>query len=217
VSHEHSQAHTVNLCGQSLDRPGHICAFFDSREQEYETLIPYFRDGVNEGELVFNIVDRSRFDDHVGRLGAGGLVLDQGAMSVRTSEETYLEGGAFDMEKMCDFIHDRLAEAQTAGKRVRTAGAMDWIGRDAPGTERAMEYEVRMNFLVPKFDCTFMCVYDISALSGETVVDILATHHYAIINGRIRENAFFIPPEVYLEQLLKRREARPAASTRSAH
>lgn len=194
--------HTVALCGQRIDRPGHICAFFDSREQEYDTLIPYFRDGLDAGEQVFNIVDESRREDHVGRLRAAGLTIADDGVVVRTSEETYLENGRFDMDKMCDLIKAQLELARADGKRVRTAGVMDWLSRGAPGTDRALEYEARMNLLVPAFDCTFMCVYDLARLDGKTVVDILSTHHYTIFKGRIRQNQFYIAPEVYLKELL---------------
>lgn len=195
--------HTVSLCGEHIERPGHICAFFDSREQEYQTLIPYFREGVDAGEQVLNIVDRERYDDHVGRLTAGGLNVDPGGVNVRTSEDTYLEHGRFDIEKMCLLIQETLEEARANGKRVRTAGVMDWMVRGAPGTERALEYEARMNLLVPAYDCTFMCVYDLARLDGKTVVDILATHHFAIFKGQVRKNPFFIAPEIYLKELLK--------------
>lgn len=194
--------HTVALCGENIDRPGHICAFFDSREQEYETLIPYFKEGLDAGEQVFNIVDASRRADHVGRLSAAGVNTADDGVVVRTSEETYLEDGRFDMEKMCDLIKAQLEAARGEGKRVRTAGVMDWLTRGAPGSERALEYEVRMNLLVPAFDCTFMCVYDLARLDGKTVVDILSTHHFTIFKGRIRQNSFYIPPEIYLTQLL---------------
>jgi hypothetical protein len=80
---------------------------------------------------------------------------------------------------------------------------MDWLSRNAPGSDRAIEYEARMNLLVPKFDCTFMCVYDLAKLDGKMVVDILATHRFTIFKGRIRQNSFYIAPEVYLERLLK--------------
>ena len=197
--------HTVTLCGETLDRPGHICAFFDSREQEYQTLIPYFQEGIAAGEQVFNIVDQARFGDHVDRLTASGLRVASDGVTVRTSEETYLEGGAFDIERMCDLIEQQLEEARVAGRRVRTAGVMDWMARGAPGSDRAIEYEVRMNLLVPAFDCTFMCVYDLAKLDGTTVVDILATHHFAIFKGKIRRNPFFIAPEVYLKELMNGR------------
>src|ERR1051325_10578278 len=97
MNHEH----TVSLCGERIDRPGHICAFFDSRDQEYDTLIPYFQEGIDAGEHVLNIVDQARYADHVGRLTASGVDVSPQGVTVRTSEETYLEGGEFDMERMC--------------------------------------------------------------------------------------------------------------------
>jgi hypothetical protein len=196
----------VTLCGEQIERPGHICAFFDSREQEYRTLIPYFREGIEAGEIVFNIVDRARETDHVGRLRAAGLPLGSDTFNFATSEDTYLLDDRFDIDRMCDVVREQLVLAQARGKRVRTSGAMDWLKRGAPGSDRAIEYEARMNLLVPAFDCTFMCVYDLANLTGEMVVDILATHHYAIVGGQIRQNAFFVQPDVYLEQILKRND-----------
>ena len=32
------------------------------------------------------------------------------------------------------------------------------------------------------------------------VADIMATHPYVILNGQVRPNAFYIPPEDYLRQ-----------------
>ena len=61
-----------------------------------------------------------------------------------------------------------------------------------------------MNLLVPKFDCTFMCVYDLAQLSGAMIADLMATHQYVILHGNLRENDFFIPPERYLAELLQR-------------
>ncbi len=193
---------SVSRGQRTMSSPGHICAFFNSREQEYATLVPYFRDGIDQGEQVVNIVDEGRWKDHVGRLTASGLNVSPETIDVRTSEETYLLGGAFDMERMCDFVQGALDHAKANGKRVRTAGVMDWLSRDGVKADQVLEYEARMNTLVPAYDCTFMCVYDLSALNGETVVDILATHKYAIVNGAIRENSFYVPPEIYLEQCL---------------
>ena len=195
---------TVHLCGQDVHRPGHICAFFDSREEEYDILLPYLKQGVDAGEDVLNVLDASRLDDHRGRLGRCGIPADR--VSVASSEETYLAGGRFDMDRMAGFVESTVAASKAQGRRVRTAGWMDWLGENAPGSDRAIEYEARMNFLVPKYDCTFMCVYDLAQLGGPTVVDIIATHPWVILNGKIRKNEKYIPPEVYLDRLLTKQQ-----------
>ena len=203
---------SIRLCGQEIEQPGHICAFFTSRDEEYETLIPYFRDGVDSGEQVLNVLDASRLQDHRARLRAAGLTPDDGTLSIASSEDTYLAGGHFDMGRMVRFVSNTLVDASAHHRCVRTAGWMEWIHRDAPGTERVMEYEARMNLLVPTFDCTFMCIYDLTRLTGRMVVDVMATHPYVILNGQIRRNPFFIPPEVYLKDLLGPKGGAPRSS-----
>src|ERR687895_1090179 len=91
---------SIRLCGQEIDQPGHICAFFSSRDEEYETLIPYLKDGVDAGEQVLNVLDEARLDDHRARLEAGGGPGDDGRVLIFSSEKTYLAGGYFDMDRM---------------------------------------------------------------------------------------------------------------------
>lgn len=194
---------SIHLCGQDVDQPGHICAFFDSRDEEYDTLLPYFKEGVDAGEQVLNVLDASRLGDHRSRLEAAGIPTFDGRVQMASSEETYLEGGRFDMERMVNFVSDTLRSAAAEGRFVRTAGWMDWVYRDPPGTEQLMEYEARMNLLVPTFDCTFMCVYDLSKVNGSTLIDIMSTHPYVILRGQIRRNPFYIRPEDYLRELVE--------------
>jgi hypothetical protein len=207
----------IRLCGQEIDKPGHICAFFASRDEEYETLIPYLKDGFDDGDAVVNVLDEARLEDHLARLQRAGMRVDDGRLAVGSSEETYLAGGHFDMARMVDFVRSHLVDAAEKGRCVRTAGWMDWISRDAPGTDQVIEYEARMNLLVPTFDCTFVCVYNLPQLRGELVVDILATHPYVVLNREIRRNPFYIEPEVYLRELLaakqQTRSGRPGSST----
>ena len=196
---------TVNICGMEVDTPGHICAFFSSDDEAYDTLIPYFKEGVDGGAVVVNVLDQARHADHRARLAAAGLGTGEGGIELASSEETYLAGGEFNMEQMVDFVQDRLSSAASEGRYVRTAGWMDWLHRHPLAIDRALEYEARMNLLVPTFDCTFLCVYDLSHLDGQTVVDIMATHPYVVLKGKIHANAFYIPPQTYLAELLTRR------------
>ena len=203
---------TVHLCGQDIHRPGHICAFFDSREEEYDILLPYLREGIDRGEKVLNVLDSARHEDHDRRLRNAGIRPDLGDVNIVASEDTYLMNGRFEMEQMAKFVEDTVSNAKAGGCRVRTAGWMNWLEQGAPGSDRAIEYEARMNLLVPKYDCTFVCVYDLAQLGGPAVVDIISTHPWVILNGAIRKNEKYIPPEIYLDRLLsKQRPPGPMA------
>ena len=48
------------------------------------------------------------------------------------------------------------------------------------------------------------------------VVDIMATHHYVVLKGQIRENSFYIPPEVYLRELIEGTRSTSSATCRES-
>jgi hypothetical protein len=209
---------TVTLCGRALEEPGHICAFFDSRAEEYDILGPYYKEGIELDEEVITIVDAERDKDHRARIKAHGIDVDRatadGKLQVLQSEETYTKGGRFGAERMYEMLQGALADARHRGHRVRTSGVMDWATRGHAGTEELMEYESRVNFLVPSFDCTLLCVYDVNEISGRMMMEILSTHPYIIQNRRIRENPYYVAPIDRLREVLLADV--PSASTSTA-
>jgi hypothetical protein len=208
----------ISLCGRKLARPGHICAFFDSREQEYDVLSPYYLEGIEEGEQVLTIVDAHRHDDHCKRLRAHGIPVDSALASeqlkVFTSEETYTLGGQFDAQRMYDLLQSALATAKHQGRKVRTSGVMDWSAQGCAGTEQLIDYEARVNVLVPMYDCTLLCVYDLARVSGQMAMDILTTHPYVVHRRRILENPYYVAPLDVLKDVLL--DAGTVASATSA-
>jgi hypothetical protein len=201
-----SAPRTVTLCGRALETPGHICAFFDSRSEEYDVLAPYYREGIALDEEVITIVDESRHRDHCNRLRLHGIDVDaefaSGRLQVLTAEETYVKGGKFGAQRMYELLHGALADAHRRGHRVRTSGVMDWALHGHAGTEELMEYESRVNFLVPTYECTLLCVYDINEISGRMMMEILSTHPYVLHGRKIRENPYYVAPIERLREVL---------------
>ena len=87
-----SATRTVTLCGRRLEEPGHICAFFDSRAEEYDILAPYYLEGIDLDEEVITIVGEDRKGDHCRRLAAHGIdvepAMENGKLQVLTAEDT---------------------------------------------------------------------------------------------------------------------------------
>src|SRR5260221_11164035 len=65
--------------------------------------------------------------------------------------------------------------------------------------EDLMEFETRVNYVVPKYDDIVICAYDLSKFGASVVMDALRTHPAVIIGGVLEENPFFVPPEPFLQ------------------
>jgi hypothetical protein len=200
---------TINLCGQTLPHPGHVCAFFDSREQKYDILIPFLQDALSAGDEVVNIVDAIDMTAHLAALEEGGVPLQEsmasGQLNVLTSEQTYLEEGDDVLPRLLDFLRATLARAKAENHCLRTWGEMNWVRHGTMPIEDVLEYEARVNELLPDFECSMVCVYDLAYTPTALVTDVLATHPFAIIQGRLRKNPYYVEPDEYLEMLSTRR------------
>jgi MEDS: MEthanogen/methylotroph, DcmR Sensory domain len=209
---------TATLCGQSLRGLQHVCAFFDSRDEEYEILNPYFREGLESGEEVVTIVESSCHDEHIQRMTAGGVNVatarEAGQLKVLASEESYIKDRVFVVERMYLMLEEVLRSACHGPFRsVRTMGDMEWALHNLPGTDDLMVYEARVNRLAAHHDCTLLCAYDINRFSGRVIGDVLATHSHVIINGKVHENPYYVDPVTYLHKLALRRSAQGLART----
>lgn len=146
----------IRFAGSLLDRHRHVCAFFDSADQEHKVMNPFVRDGIERGEKAFHIVDPTLHADYVGRLEAGGVdvaaALARGQMELRTWEEAYLREGHFDQDAMLALIEEVLDAGPPQGYPLtRLVAHMEWALQDRPGVDDLVEYETRLNYLLPRY------------------------------------------------------------------
>lgn len=204
-----TKQHSITLCGESLTGPLHVCAFFDSREEQYETLLPWIKEGIKNNEEVINILDGGLHHDHCCRLADSDIPVQEavirGQLKLIAADDTYLLGGTFAAERMVNILEQALIDAQNGPYSIfRGYGDMEWALKNLPGTDELIEYEARINTFAPKYDCSILCAYDINRFSGSAVADILATHPYVIMHGKIHKNPHYIEPIELLKKLIKR-------------
>jgi hypothetical protein len=203
-----------HLASEALGQHRHLCAFFSSQEEQYEFLLPFVREGLDQGERGFHIVDPARVHDHRKHLTSSGIAVDalerEGRLEVRAWEEAYLRGELFDQHAMLVFIEGVLKDGAARGTPLtRLVANMEWALLDKPGVENLVEYETRLNYVLPKYKDPVICTYDISKFGAGVVMDILRTHPVAIVGGLVHENPFFVAPDVLLREIEeKRRYAR---------
>ncbi|MFC5513358.1 MEDS domain-containing protein [Massilia jejuensis] len=202
----------VNLAGSALTRSCHACAFFHTKEEEYQVLLPFIMEGFERGDRAFHIVGPGHRAEHLARLAREGVDTGaaeaQGTLEVLNWRETYLKDGRFDQDLMIETLLKMIdPDNAPPGKMSRNIANMEWALEDRSGMHDVVEYEARLNQALPAQHDPVVCTYDLSQFDASVVIDIMRTHPMVIIGGILQENPFFVPSGQMLEELQARRDA----------
>ncbi len=200
---------SVEFAGGTLGRQRHICAFFNSADEEYRLLRSFIKDGFDRGDKAFHLVDPERREEHLRRIAEAGInvqeAMDTGQLEVRPWQDAPLRGGRFDQDTWLASFEQVLQSGPLAGyAQTRFLAHMEWALVDLPGVEDLIEFETRVNYVVPKYDDIVICAYNLSKFGASVVMDALRTHPVVIIGGVLQENPFFIPPDQFLLEIRER-------------
>ena len=203
----------VNLASREIGCSCHACAFFHTDDQLYKVLLPFIQEGFAAGDRAVHIVDPAKRERHVQQLSAAGIDAarsqDTRQLEVRRWDEAYLREGQFDQDAMLALIQEVLDEGRrNEFPMTRLVANMEWALEDRPGVGDIVAYESRLNNILPNYDDTVVCTYDLAKFSATAVMDILRTHPMVIVGEVMQENPFYTPPEVLLPELAARRQAR---------
>jgi MEDS: MEthanogen/methylotroph, DcmR Sensory domain len=64
---------SVRLFGENLDEGMHICTFFRTSAERYRVLMPFIREGMDQGDRAFHIVNPSLRSEHAQRIAEAGI------------------------------------------------------------------------------------------------------------------------------------------------
>ena len=68
---------SVRCAGAMLGQHRHICAFFNSFDEQHRVLRSFIKEGFERGDKAFHIVDPERWEDHLKRLAEAGIDVEQ--------------------------------------------------------------------------------------------------------------------------------------------
>ena len=147
----------IRLAGAALSRSRHVCAFFNSKDEEYRVLLPFIKEGLEQGDKAFHIVKDDHRTEHRRRLQDVGIAVEAceraGQLEIRRWEDAYLRDGHFDQNRMLALIEEVLQGGKAAGYPLtRLVANMEWALEDRPGVDDIVEYETRLNYVLPKYD-----------------------------------------------------------------
>jgi hypothetical protein len=202
-----SNDNSLRIAPNALDGDNrHICAFFNGMDEHYRVLQSFITDGFDKGDKAFHLVDPKRREDHLRRLADAGIDVDEaiasGQLEVHPWEDGPLHGERFDQETWLAGFEEVLQSGPASGyAQTRFLAQMEWALVDMPGIEDMIEFETRVNYVVPMYDDAVICAYDLSRFGASTVMYALRTHPVVIIGGLLQENPFYVDPDQLLLEL----------------
>jgi hypothetical protein len=204
----------ISIAGSPLAVPRHVCAFFNSLDEEYRVLLPFMRDGLDRGEKAIHVINRRHRADHLYRLSQAGIDVAaadaNGQLELKDDADTYLRDGRFDPDRMLGAFEQLASANESSGFPLsRIVCRMDWAPESDTRLDQLVEFESRVNEVWLRHDDAVICTYDLSKFGADTIIDVLRTHPMIIIGGILQHNPFFTPPDKFLAELRERRARRP--------
>jgi hypothetical protein len=146
----------ISFAGGTLNEYRHVCAFFDSFEDEVRVLKPFIQEGLARGEKAFHIVDpdvRAKYPLELQKRGIDAVAAEKrGQFEILTWHEAYLREGHFDQNAMLALIEEVLNGGKADGfPLTRLVAHMEWSLQDFPGVDDLVEYETRLNYVLPRY------------------------------------------------------------------
>ncbi|MGE5324013.1 MAG: MEDS domain-containing protein [Actinomycetota bacterium] len=203
----------IPFAGSQLDQTRHVCAFFNSAEEEYRVLLPFIKDGFQCGHKAIHVVNPDQRPDHFRRLAEAGIdpaaAQQSGQLELRTNTDVYLPDGRFDPDRMIAAF-EQLASGDSDGRYPlsRICCRMDWSVKDQSHVDDVIEFESRVNDMWLRHEDAVICTYHLGQFRGDEVIDIMRTHPMVIIGGVLQQNPFYIPPDEFLQEFRERRSRR---------
>jgi PAS domain S-box-containing protein len=206
-----STLHNLVSALEKIDVHDHLCLIYQTQGEQFSAVMPFLRIGLARGERCLYVIDDNTAAMVINGMKAAGLDVESavtsGSLTIISTEETYLKQGFFDPDWMVDFLKQATKEAKTAGfSALRVTGEMTWVLRGAPGTERLMEYEAKLNSFFPENDALAICQYNRDFFPPESIKDLIDTHPLVICGGMVCSNSYYVPPDDLLTEERPARE-----------
>jgi len=176
----------------------HIAHFYKGSDQRFRVLGPYIETGLRRGDRCAFISSPAAADhlrawlcdkgvDAEAACAAGQLILHPG------------EANEEDMRSLAERID---AEARDNGHSfVRWAGDGGWALESEISVCEMLRWEALYDQCSTDWEMLAMCQFDLTAFSGEVIMDALRSHPLCVMGDVVVPNPFHTVPEERLDAL----------------
>jgi C4-dicarboxylate-specific signal transduction histidine kinase len=162
----------------------HFCHFYETKDDLLETLLPFFKAGLESNEFcawviseplneaeVWKALDRTvpDFDRYV----------SSHSIELLSARDVYLAGGEIDLHRIIGNWSAKLEGALSRGYQgIRVTGNTAWL--EQKQWRQFMEYEAELNRGISDHPMLVLCTYPLSTCGATEFLDVAGTHQFAV-------------------------------------
>lgn len=163
----------------------HFCLFYDTKSDLLETLAPYCKAGLENGEfclwVVAEPVKQAEATQALARVVPDlDRYLREQSIEIVAARDWYLqENGEFDLDRVIKAWNEKLTRAVARGYAgVRVTGDTAWLSKR--DWRDFCEYEESLNQAVANQHLAVLCTYPLGACGAGEILDVVQTHQFAV-------------------------------------
>jgi hypothetical protein len=184
--------------GVKIEAGDHICALYRHRSERNDVLMPFLREGLSLGHKCLVGLyeqDTSAIHRAIGRDVDVETSVTTGQLEVLGAADMLFRPEEFSVDNMITFWEGILSDAvQTGGfEFARLSAECTWWEKQLPGFDALARYESSLNEFAAQHPVSFLCMYDMSEITGGVIVDLLRTHPRLLLCGLLLSNPYYVP------------------------
>src|SRR6202171_878355 len=162
----------------------HFFLFHETREDLIDACIPYFRAGLESGELCVWAIGDPLTEEEVRYClrdaipGFDGY-FENGSIEIVRGREWYMTGGDLDLEKVTSGWKQKMERALNGGYGgLRLSADTAWL--EKRDWKEFCEYEKEVNDSILDSPMLALCTYPLPGSAAAEILDVTRTHQFAI-------------------------------------
>jgi PAS domain S-box-containing protein len=164
----------------------HFCHFYETKQDLLDTLVPYFKAGLESKEFCLWVVsdaDLITLEEAKGALAEAVPDLDRHItdenIEIVDGLEWYLEENVLNLERVTRAWDAKLKRALARGyDGLRVSGDTFWLAEK--DWKDFFAYEKQVNDWITNQSMTVMCTYPLAKSGAAEVLDVVQAHQFAI-------------------------------------
>src|ERR1700681_939245 len=162
----------------------HFLMFYENKKDLLDTLVPYFKAGLETGELcLWGVSEPLTEEESRNALRKAVPEFDRylanGSIEIFDGRRSYVSGGDLDLQRAIRTWAEKTDSALTRGYAgLRVSAGTAWL--ESKDWKAFSDYENEVNHSIGNRLMTALCTYPLAGSTAAEVLDVTRTHQFAI-------------------------------------